>query len=227
MPLPAVDGNVRRILSRVFAIRKLIDDAREQRNLFTRTATLVPVRHPGDFNQALMNLGATICRPKKPDCSRCPIASLCRARLACLQNILPLIRKTPGIPYRQAVAAVIRKSDGKLLVVQRPVKGLLASLWKLPGGFVEDGKSMENSLKHSVKKEMGISFRVEKEVGCVNHVYTHFRITLRAYEGFLLKGKTKALGCQNWRWVTAADLKKLPLSKIDRMILAAIKSLEK
>ncbi len=221
-PLPAVDGNVRRILSRVFAIRKPMDDAREQKNLVVLAATLIPVRHPGDFNQALMDLGATICRPKNPACSNCPIASVCRAQLAGLQSILPITRKAPAIPHRQAAAAVIRNACGELLVVKRPVSGLLASLWKLPGGFIDDAVDREAGLKRSVKEELDISIRVGEKRASVDHVYTHFRITLHAYDCLLLKGILNPLGCQAWRWASLADLQKLPLSKIDRMILAAI-----
>lgn len=221
--LPAVDGNVRRILSRVFAIRKPVDDSGEQKKLRELAMALVPAKHPGGFNQALMDLGATICKAKTPGCPDCPIASVCRARLLDLQGILPITRKTPAIPHRLAAAAVIRGQEGKLLVVQRPATGLLASLWKLPGDFVETGKNMENSLRHSVKKELGVTVRVGKEVACVNHAYTHFRLTLHAYEVVLWKGDHEALGCGEWRWAAPADLKKLPLSKIDRTVIAAIK----
>jgi len=223
-PLPAVDGNVRRILCRLFAIRKPVDDAQVQKQLQKIAASLIPVKHPGDFNQALMDLGATICKAKNPDCLRCPIANLCQARLHDLQNVLPIIRKAPLIPHRQAVAAVIRNSKGMLLVVQRPTSGLLASLWKLPGGFIKSGEDTENSLRRSVKEELGISIRPGKHLASVNHAYTHFRITLQAYECRLLKGAPKPLGCQNCRWASLTDLKKLPLSKIDRMIMTLAKN---
>ena len=220
--IPAVDGNVRRILCRLFAIRKPVDDTREQKQLQTLAASLIPVKHPGDFNQALMDLGATICRAKNPDCLHCPITDLCQARLHDLQNVLPITRKAPTIPHRHAAAAVICNQKGMLLVVQRPASGLLASLWKLPGGFIKAGKDIENSLKHSVKEELGISIRSGKHLASVNHTYTHFRITLQAYECHLLKSTPKPFECQNWRWASPTDLKKLPLSKIDRMILEMI-----
>jgi A/G-specific adenine glycosylase len=220
--LPAVDGNVRRILSRVFAIRKPVDDLVEQKKLRELAATLVPSIHPGDFNQALMDLGATICKAKTPNCPDCPIASICRARLLDLQSIIPVTRKAPAIPHRLAAAAVIRNSEGLLLIVQRPATGLLASLWKLPGGFIDDVENMKTGLRQSVKKELGISIRVGAQLAGVHHVYTHFHATLQAYDCRLLKGGSEAPGCQEWRWATPADLKKLPLSKIDRMILAAI-----
>jgi len=220
--LPAVDGNVRRILCRLFTIRKPVDDAREQKQLQNLAASLIPARHPGDFNQALMDLGAMICKAKNPDCSRCPVADLCQARRHNFQNVLPITRKSPAIPHRQAAAAVIRNSKGMLLVVQRPTSGLLASLWKLPDGFIKSDEDMEKSLRRSVKEELGISIKPEIHLVSVNHTYTHFRITLQAYECRLLKGTPKPIGCQNWRWTSLTDLKKLPLSKIDRMVLAAI-----
>ncbi|MGA2554135.1 MAG: A/G-specific adenine glycosylase [Smithella sp.] len=135
---PAVDGNVRRILCRLFAIAKPVDNTGEQKQLQKLAASLIPVKHPGDFNQAMMDLGAMICRAKNPDCSRCPVACNCQARLHDLQNVLPITRKTSAIPHRLAAAAVIHNSEGNLLVVQRPASGLLASLWKLPGGFIKD-----------------------------------------------------------------------------------------
>ncbi|KFO67183.1 hypothetical protein ER57_12570 [Smithella sp. SCADC] len=217
--LPAVDGNVRRILCRLFAIRQPADDAQEQKQLQNLAASLIPVKHPGDFNQALMDLGATICKAKNPGCSHCPLANLCQARRHDLQNVLPITRKSPAIPHRQAAAAVIRNSKGMLLVVQRPTSGLLASLWKLPGGFIKADEDTEKSLRHSVKEELGISIQVGKHLASVNHTYTHFRITLQACECRLLKGTPKPLGCQNWRWASFTDLKKLPLSKIDRILL--------
>ena len=198
-----------------------MDDVQVQKQLHQLAASLIPVKHPGDFNQALMDLGATICKAKNPDCSRCPIANLCQARLHDLQNVLPVTRKAPAIPHRQAAAAVIRNSKGMLLIVQRPTSGLLASLWKLPGGFIKSDEDTENSLRRSVKEELGISIRPGKYLASVNHTYTHFRITLQAYECRLLKGIPNPIGCQNWRWASLADLKKLPMSKVDRMLLAA------
>ncbi|MGB5219013.1 MAG: A/G-specific adenine glycosylase [Smithella sp.] len=220
--LPAVDGNVRRILCRLFAIHKPMDDAKEQKQLQKLAASLIPARHPGDFNQALMDLGATICKAKNPDCSHCPVADLCQARLHDLQNVLPITKKTPAIPHRQAAAAVIRNSKDMLLVVQRPASGLLASLWKLPGGFVNSGDDTGKSLRQNVKEELGLSIKPEKHLASVNHTYTHFRITLQAYECRLLKGTPKPLGCQNCRWASPSDLNKLPLSKIDRMIVRQV-----
>lgn len=220
--LPAVDGNVRRILCRLFAIRKPVDNAHEQKQLQDLAASLIPPKHPGDFNQAMMDLGATICKAKNPGCSRCPVADHCRARLHDLQNALPITERAPAVPHRHAAAAVIRNVKGNLLVVQRPQSGLLASLWKLPGGFIKDIEKVKKELRDKVKEELDISIGSGKYLVSVKHTYTHFSITLQAYKCRVFKGSPKPLGCQDWRWASLNDLKKLPMSKIDRMILSAI-----
>jgi A/G-specific adenine glycosylase len=222
LAVPAVDGNVRRILCRLFAIRKSVDDPREQKKLHDLAAALVPSRHAGDFNQALMDLGATICRAKKTDCVICPVGSICRARLSGLQESIPVTRKNPAIPRKQGAAAVIFDAGHRLLVVQRPASGLLASLWKLPGGFVHDGKNIKKRLRDCVNKELNISIAAGNCLASVNHIYTHFHLTLQAFKCRLLKGDPEARTCQNWRWATASQLEKLPMSSIDRKILAEI-----
>ncbi|HOQ40500.1 MAG TPA: A/G-specific adenine glycosylase [Smithellaceae bacterium] len=224
LAVPAVDGNVRRILSRVFAIRKSMDDPRGQKKLLDLAAALVPSRHAGDFNQALMDLGATICRVKKPDCLICPVGSICRARLSGLQESIPVTRKNPAIPRKQGAAAVIFDASHRLLIVQRPSSGLLASLWKLPGGFVHDGKSIKKCLRDCVREELNISIAVGSCLASADHTYTHFRLTLQAFDCRLMKGNPEARTCQNWRWATTSQLEKLPMSKIDRKILAEVAS---
>ncbi len=223
-PLPAVDGNVRRILSRLFAVQKPVDDAREQKKLFELAASLVPAGCPGDFNQALMDLGATICKPQNPSCAACPVTDLCLAHKTGMQDLLPVTRKAPRIPHRQSVCAVIYNTEGKLLVVRRPAAGLLASLWKLPGGFADNAENIETALIKLVKEELGISIRVGKRLASVDHAYTHFKATLSAWGCVSLKGNPETPAGQDWRWASKADLKKLPMSKIDRMILAAVSS---
>lgn len=215
--VPAVDGNVRRILSRVFAVGKPINDPGEHRHFLELAASLVPKKRASDFNQALMDLGATICRAKNPDCDACPLASLCLAHRHASQDRLPVMRKSPAIAHRHSVAAVLRNDKGRLLMAQRPAGGLLASLWKLPGGFVKDDEHRETALRRLVREELGLSIRVGKKIASVDHAYTHFRVTLHVYEGFLLNGKPAVQHHPSRQWATAADLKKLPLSKIDRM----------
>ncbi|MBN1664343.1 MAG: A/G-specific adenine glycosylase [Deltaproteobacteria bacterium] len=222
--VPAVDGNVRRILARLFAVRKPLDDLQTQKQLHQTAATLVPSKKPGDFNQALMDLGAAVCKAKKTLCTLCPLARLCQARILELQDGIPAKKKRPSLPHRQAAAAIIQNRDGLFLVVQRPATGLLASLWTFPGGFVEDGKTLKSDLIKRVREQLGIRIRIGEHLAEVRHAYTHFRITLHACKGYVSKETPKALACRDWRWITPAGFAVLPSSKIDRMIMQTLLS---
>lgn len=220
--VPAVDGNVRRVLSRLFGIREPIDQPKVKGTLEELAATLVPEQRPGDFNQALMDLGATICRSADPLCASCPLMTHCQAHRLNIQDTIPLTAKRPAIPHREAVAAIIRNRDGRLLVVQRPAEGLLASFWRFPGGFIEQtGGSAAASLERRVKEELGVEFRTGRHLTSADHQYTHFRVTLHAYLGRIVKGSPHPLGCAAWCWVSAEELQNLPFSKVDRIIAAA------
>ena len=222
--VPAVDGNVRPILCRFFAVHKPMDDRNTMKYLEKIAEALVCARSPGDFNSALMDLGATICRPKNPRCDACPVKTLCRAKALNLENDLPIVKKRKKIPHRLAAAAVIRDRRGRLLMVQRPACGLLASLWKLPGGFLEDPADLHEGLPRHVKAELGIEIHVGVPLASVDHTYTHFRLTLYACTCDWVRGKPGAVGCSDWQWVTTADIGGLAVSKVDRMILEALPS---
>ncbi|MBN1381223.1 MAG: A/G-specific adenine glycosylase [Deltaproteobacteria bacterium] len=222
--VPAVDGNVRRVISRLFAVRNPLNDPQTQKQINHLAAALVPAQNPGAFNQALMDLGATVCKAGKPVCALCPLTGQCRAHSLGLQNTIPPAAKRPALPHRQAAVAVVFDQGGRLLVVQRPSKGLLASLWKLPGGFIQDVGTGKNDLRMQVREELGIRIRVGQPLASVDHAYTHFRLTLHAFEGRILEGSPCPLGCQAWRWIRPEDLKTLTFSKVDRMILEAVLS---
>jgi A/G-specific adenine glycosylase len=220
--VPAVDGNVRRILCRFFAVHKRMDDRNTMKYLEKIAEALIPVRSPGVFNSALMDLGATICRPKNPRCEVCPVKTLCRAKALNLEHDLPIVKKRKKIPHRLAAAAVIRDRRGRLLMVQRPACGLLASLWKLPGGFLDGPSNMQEGLSRQVKAELGMDIRVGVALASVDHTYTHFRLTLNACACDWVRGKPEAVGCPDWQWVTPDDIGGLAVSKVDRMILEAL-----
>jgi A/G-specific adenine glycosylase len=221
-PIPAVDGNVRRVLSRLFAIEAPIGQTDTQKAIQALAAALVPKKSPGLFNQALMDLGAIICTPKTPACADCPLRDLCRARQAGLQDRLPLSAKKPPRPHEYVTAAVIRNRKGKVLIVQRPAQGLLASLWKFPGGIVKKGDSIADGLRRTVHEELGIRIQVGQQTASINHAYTHFRITLHAFRCTLCAGRPRTLACQAWRWASPEDLENLAFSKVDRAIISAI-----
>jgi A/G-specific adenine glycosylase len=213
--VPAVDGNVRRVISRLHAIGEPIDDEEVRERIEELVRTLVPKRDPGRFNQALMELGAICCTPKSPSCPVCPLQEDCRARLQGVVSRLPVRGKKKSIPHREGVAAVIRNGEGRLLLVQRPSHGLLGSLWKFPGGIVNPMEGREEGLERIVRDELSLGIEVGSPLASVNHAYTHFRITLTAFSCALREGSPAG---PTWRWADADEIEALPFSRADRRI---------
>ncbi len=221
-PLPAVDGNVRRVLSRLFSVREPagLPDTREK--IHDLAASLIPQKAPGSFNQALMDLGAGICRPKSPTCSDCPLQRFCKARHEGIQEALPRSDKKPAVPHERVVAAILRDRQGRVLVIRRPATGLLASLWKFPGGILKVGESLPEGLRRTVFEETGIRIQVGERIASFQHAYTHFRITLFAFRCTRKSGQPRSPSTREWRWATREDLKRLAFPRADRAVMAAM-----
>ncbi len=220
MPVPAVDGNVRRVISRIFAL-KGNGGPRSGETIRALAEALVPKRKAGDFNQALMDLGATLCTPRRPDCRSCPLQRFCLARSEGLQDSIPLKAGRKSVPHKDMTAAVIKRG-GRFLVVQRPGRGLLAGLWKLPGGLKEEGETLEAGLARRVREEVGITIRVGKILATVNHAYSHFRVTLHAFQCLPAAGRARVIDCAGCRWIRKSEMDSLAFSKADREVLRAL-----
>ncbi len=217
--VPAVDGNVRRVVSRLHAIEESVDDDEVRERIEALVQALIPKRDPGRFNQALMELGAVCCTPKSPSCPACPLQDDCRARAQGRAHLLPVRGKKKTIPHREVAAAVIRDKKGRMLIVQRPARGLLGALWKFPGGILNPHETREEGLKRIVREELGIEIGVRSPLATVKHAYTHFRITLTAFSCTLLEGSPAG---PQWRWADAAESEALPFSSADRRIARAV-----
>jgi A/G-specific adenine glycosylase len=220
--IPAVDGNARRVLSRLFAVEDPVDRPRTQRDLYRLAEKLIPLDSPGNFNQALMDLGSLICISKNPLCSICPVLNHCRAFGLTLQHRLPVAGKRNSLPHKNAAAAILWNSQNRVLVVQRSAKGLLGSLWKFPGGFLHDGEALPDGLRRTVHEELGLEIQVHDLISSVKHAYTHFRMTLHFFHCTHNGAEPFAPSCQNQQWATPDDFAKLPFSRADRKVIAAI-----
>jgi A/G-specific adenine glycosylase len=223
-PVPAIDANVRRVMARLFAIDQPLEHSRTQRQTANFAGRLLHKHDPGLFNQALMDLGANICTPRTPRCTVCPVRSFCTANQRDLQDDLPVTRKRAPIPHNHATAGIIADALGRILVVRRPDKGLLGGLWKFPGGLQEADETLEKCLRRRVREEVGIQIRVGKPITSVNHAYTHFRITLHAFQCRPRTGKPRPLGCTDWHWTGLHQLKDLAFSRVDRKIIDVLTS---
>jgi A/G-specific adenine glycosylase len=219
--VPAVDGNVKRVLSRVFALKQPLNQGKTQRRIMDLAQRIVPEKNAGLFNQALMDIGSEICTPKKPDCKICPVRTCCQAHENRLQDKLPVTRKRPPLPHKNVTAAILEDKDGRLLIVQRPGHGLLGGLWKFPGGTQDSDEPLKSCARRKVHEELGIRIKVGKPIASIKHAYTHFRITLHAFLCTHQSGNPKALSCADWRWVKPSQLGDFAFSKADREITKA------
>ncbi|MBN2799740.1 MAG: A/G-specific adenine glycosylase [Deltaproteobacteria bacterium] len=217
--VPAVDGNVERVISRLLGLELDPKGAAGRRAIYAGAAALLPAERPGDLNQALMELGATLCAPRAPRCGQCPIRDGCRARAAGVQELLPRRKaKTPPVRVR-GVAAWI-EGDAGLLLARRPEEGLLAGMWELPGGELLPGEAPEEGLLRLLSARIGLAGAVGARVGAVTHLFTHRRLEL---EVFVLLPATSPPRLVDYysdlRWA-APPWEGLPLSTLARKTLA-------
>jgi A/G-specific adenine glycosylase len=258
---PVLDGNVKRVLSRVFAIGaaslrgsalstgKGRDDARRptgakrrtwaaipttdtgiaslplamtEQELWSLAETLLPRNQVGVYNEALMELGATICTPRNPRCDACPIAVHCEAKRRGMQDQLPIKTKRKPLPHYDVTAAVIRR-NGRILIAQRPFGGRLGGLWEFPGGKVEPNETLTRCLRREIKEELGFRIKVGKFITSIDHAYTHFKITLHAFECTVVSGEPRKLGVEDFKWVRMSELGKYAFAKTDLRIIEALR----
>ncbi len=215
--VPVLDGNVRRVLARVFAVEAPADTAAGEKALWALAAQHLPPGRAADYNQALMDLGATICTPRAPRCAQCPVAEFCQAHRSGNPEAYPRKQRRQRQPHYIVVAAVIRR-EGKVLVAQRPADGLLGSLWEFPGGKVEHGETLEAALQREIREELDTEIAVEAPFGVYRHAYTHFKVTLHAFLCRLVGPEPRPLQAQDVRWARPAGLDAFPMGKIDRQI---------
>jgi A/G-specific adenine glycosylase len=227
---PILDGNVKRVLSRLFDIAEPIDVPATTRRLWELARAMVeaaPADQAGALNEALMELGATICVPANPRCLLCPVASRCRAAAAGVQHLRPVTLPKRATPHYDVTAGVIWAGEpfhSLLLIAQRPQAGMLGGLWEFPGGKLEPGDAdLAACLRREIAEELGISIDVGASVTTVRHAYTHFRITLHVFHARHVMGEPQALGCADWRWVALDDLDAYPFPVTDQKVIRALR----
>ncbi len=214
---PLLDGNVRRILARIFNIDLPARSKEAEEKFWELAEAVLPEGKAGDFNQAMMDLGATLCTPRSPQCKSCPVADLCQAQLLGIQEQRPVMQKRPRTPHLTVTAAVIQR-EGLFLIARRPPNGLLGGLWEFPGGKLETGEELPDCLKREICEELGAQIEVGEPFGVYKHAYTHFRVTLHAFLCALCGNEPQPLEASEIRWVQAEEMPGFPMGKIDRQI---------
>jgi A/G-specific adenine glycosylase len=204
-PYPAIDGNARRVLHRLL-------NPKNDKELQRLAALLVPATSPGYFNQGLMELGATICIPKNPHCSRCPIAPHCAAR-ATGKRIESFRTAKSGLTKDIQWPLAIVRHEKKILLRQRTRKGLLAGLWEFPGGEQPSFQSSRDLLASQLA-ELNARFRPERRIGAFRHSITNRRIRSVVFLFDLPKRTKLRLPNRRWRWLPVSSLSDFPVSSM-------------
>ncbi len=217
--LAVVDGNVRRVLCRLFTLEAAAPSAAHRRLLQELASRLLPAGAAGIHNQAMMELGATVCTPRSPSCRDCPMEPACRARASGSPEAFPRPSPRRALPHHRVAVGIVER-DGGVLIARRPSYGLLGGLWEFPGGKLEPGETPEAALHRELLEELGLRVRVERALRPVDHAYSHFRVTIFPFLcRFEAMDPTAAEG-RTWRWVRPGDLHRYPMPRANRKILA-------
>jgi A/G-specific adenine glycosylase len=242
--VPLLDGNVTRLLCRVFHITGDPKSPAAQKQLWSLAEALIPTGKARAFNQAMMELGALVCVPA-PRCEVCPLSVLCEAKRLGKQTELPEPTRKQIVKQVEDVAALIRwegdapaeregkapaapkssagASPSRYLIVQRPLNGLWGGLWEFPRGAIQNGETPAAALRRTLRELLGIKVKVGALVATFPQAVEHRRITLRCFECSLTKDAPRALGCEDWKWATFNEMLQQPLSTAQRKVVEVLK----
>jgi len=240
-PSAVLDGNVKRVLARLHAFRESIDNPGAERSLWESAREFLDPDNPGDHNQALMEIGATVCTRLSPKCQVCPLASHCRSRAMGIQKTLPVRAQRKALPTRRSVAAVLRRKDGALLIVRRPETGLLAGLWEFPQVEVKKTESERKAFRRLMLERFGTAFDPSEKVAEARQTYSHFHSRVVAYtcelpepiEQFLKKlmkknepkkveNSARKVPASFYRWLNDKSRRNISLHRAHQKLLEAL-----
>jgi A/G-specific adenine glycosylase len=220
-PCACVDGNVVRVITRLTcepgdpaesSVRRRIEQWADR--LLARTA-------PGDFNQAMMELGAILCRPKSPACTECPVSRFCCARRRARQESYPrLAPRRPAVALDEWCGVVLRR--GRVLLLQRPETSRWAGMWEFPHDRKHGNESVETGLRRTVLRQCGLHIDRVMAAGLVRYTFTHHRFKMRWARCRSLRGAVDPVKHASFRWLPIEELMDFPLSSPHRRIAAVL-----
>ena len=222
LPHPVVDGNVARVAARLWCIATDVRTAGVQRDLEQRLrAALGRSGDPSAFNQALMELGALVCRPREPLCTACPLRAACGALAAGRTAELPVRRPTPRVPHVRIAVGLI-EHEGRVLIARRNENQMLGGLWEFPGGKQEKGERLADTAVREIREEVNLEVCVVARACTIRHAYSHFHITLTAFRCVPVGDPAAARCDRPLAWVPWDRLSEYPMPKANHKILAAL-----
>jgi A/G-specific adenine glycosylase len=211
-PLAVVDGNVKRVLSRLFTMDMPVNHSGSHADFKKKAEAVLDRTNPAVYNQALMELGALVCKPGQPDCPGCPLSPHCQAFKHNRVEDFPRKKKARPLPEHALAAGVVVKK-GKLLLTLRPENGLLGGLWEFPNGKIDDRETPDVACLRHVKESANVTAEIDTFVTRIKHAYTHFRITMDVFACRFISGRVHLNGPADFRWVGFDEIKNYPLPK--------------
>jgi|TARA_Y100000310_G_scaffold63867_1_gene59294 A/G-specific adenine glycosylase len=211
-PFVALDGNLSRVMFRILGIKRKSN--RNKGRVKKHLTELVGITRPGDINQALMDLGSSLCRSKVAECAQCPLNISCKAFQSGNSLGYPEKTSVKQIPVKK-IAAALFENENKILISKRPEQGLLGGLWELPNAEIGYGKSPEESLSANLHKQFGFEVKVGNNMGKINHAFTHFKMNVSLYRCSL--GNT-SISEPKAKWVSKAELQHYAFSKANHKL---------
>jgi A/G-specific adenine glycosylase len=215
----AIDGNVRRVMARVLRIKNVTN--RNKKRIKNTLIKWMDQERPGDINQALMDLGNSICRFDHAHCSTCPIAEICLAKNMSVPQSYPAKVKKKVIPHKEFVAGMIWRGED-FLITNRTENALLGGLWELPGGEIESNETPIGALRRQIKEECNMDINIGKKVGYVKHAYSHFKLTLTLYQ-CQTQGSVKSVE-KEYRWIKPIEVNNFPFPKSNHKLFNLLNS---
>ena len=222
LPEAVLDGNVIRVLTRYDAVPDDVGRSPVRRQLRARAQVLIDPENPGTHNEAMMEVGATICTPRAPHCPECPIHPGCAAFAAGSQERYPVKTRKAPVPEVQVAVAVVERDDGRLLIQRRPPSGLLGGLWEFPGGKIEEGETPDQACAREVREELGIEVHPIRELTIIRHAYSHFRIVMSAWSCRLVSGTAETTNGEPFLWVSKDQLADYAFPRANRRLIGLI-----
>ncbi len=218
---PALDGNLRRVLTRLFAVRGDAASAAVEAQLRAHAYALLPRGRAGDFNQALMDLGSQVCVPRRPHCPECPLSADCRALAEGVQDDLPEKAAKKAVPHQHLAVPVVFKR-GRVLIAQRPADGLLGGMWEFPGGRMRRGEPPDAACRRVARETLGLTVRVGEPIATVEHAFSHLRVTLHVFRCEHVRGEPEAPESARVRWAWPRELERFAWPRAQRRIVEAV-----
>ncbi len=225
-PEPILDGNVKRVLSRLADLDQPINQTETLKQLWQMARELVeaaPANSAGSCNEAIMELGATVCTPENPRCLICPVMEFCQAAANGTQRQRPVMPARKRTPHVDVAAGIIWQGEplrSPLLITQRLPDKMLGGLWEFPGGKLElTDADLPACLQREIREELAIEIEVGEAALVLKHAFTHFRMTLHAFHARHVDGTPQTIGCADWRWVTIEQLAEFPFPVTDQKII--------